>query len=60
MTTPKNDAKKKKITRAAVERTIYLILIAALSIYGFKNSEAAVSLINAIKDAFLILFNKTL
>lgn len=53
MTTPKT--KKKKITRAAVERTIYLILIVGLAVYGFWNSEAAVSLINAIKDAFSLL-----
>lgn len=59
MTTPANDGKKKKITRRAVERTIYLILIVALAIYGLKDSEAAVSLINAIKEAFSILLNNS-
>lgn len=48
---------KRKITRAAVERTIYVILIVALAIYGLKDSETAVSLITAIKDAFSILLN---
>ncbi len=56
MEKPKNE-KRGKITRAAVERTIYIILIVALAIYGLKNSEAAVSLINALKDAFSILLN---
>lgn len=40
-----------------MERTIYLILIVVLAIYGLKDSETAVSLINAIKDAFSILLN---
>lgn len=41
----------------AMERTIYLVLIVVLAIYGLINSEAAVSLIIAIKDAFSILLN---
>lgn len=53
---PENETKR-KITPAAVERTIYVILIVALAIYGLKDSEAAVSLITAIKDAFSILLN---
>lgn len=53
---PENE-KKRRITRAAMERTIYLILIVVLAIYGLKDSETAVSLINAIKDAFSILLN---
>lgn len=58
MTAPRNEVKK-KITRQAVERTIYLILIVGFAVYGFWNSEAAVNLINAIKDAFSILLNST-
>lgn len=53
----RKNEKKRKITRAAVERTIYVILIVALAIYGLRHSEAAVSLINAIKDAFSLLLN---
>jgi hypothetical protein len=53
---PKN---KKKITRGAVERTIYLILIVALSVWGLRHSEAAIGLINAIKEAFSLLLNTT-
>lgn len=56
MVKPRNE-NKRKITRAAMERTIYVILIVAFAIYGFKNYQAAVSLINAIKDAFSILLN---
>lgn len=48
---------KRKNTRAAVERTVYLILIIMLVLYGIRNTEAAVGLIEAIKDAFTILFN---
>ena len=54
--TQKNE-KKPKITRAAVERTIYLILIVGLAVYGLWNSEAAVSLLSAIKEAFSLLFD---
>lgn len=53
----RKNEEKKKITRQAVERTIYLILIVGLAVYGLWDSVAAVSLINAIKDAFLILLN---
>lgn len=53
--TPKNE-KKNKITRKSVERSIYLVLIVGLTVYGLWNSEAAVSLINAIKEAFSLLF----
>mgnify|MGYP003623395450 CR=1 FL=1 len=55
----RSDGKKRKITRKAVERTIYLILIVGLTLYGLKNSEAAIGLINTIKDAFSLLFNLT-
>jgi len=51
--------KKRKITRQSVERTIYLILVVGLAVYGLWNSEAAIGLINAIKDAFSLLFNIT-
>lgn len=50
------DRGRRKITRPAVERIIYLILIIVLVIYGVWNTEAAVSLIEAIKDAFTVLF----
>lgn len=56
MTNPKKD-KRRKITRTAVERTIYIVLIVVLAIYGLKDSQAAVSLINAIQGAFSILLN---
>ncbi len=50
---------KRKITRGAVERTIYLILIVGLTVWGLWHSEAAVGLINAIKEAFSLLLNTT-
>ncbi len=54
--TPKS---KKKITRGAIERTIYLILIVGLTVWGLWHSEAAIGLINAIKEAFSLLLNTT-
>ena len=48
---------KSKITRAAIERTIYLALIVGLSVWGLWHSEAAAMLINAIQGAFSLLFN---
>lgn len=53
---PRNE-KTGKNFRMAMERTIYLVLIVVLAIYGLINSEVAVSLIIAIKDAFSILLN---
>ena len=55
--TPKNE--KKKITRKSVERTVYLILVVGLALYGLWNSEAATGLINAVRDAFSLLFDIT-
>lgn len=53
---PENE-KRRKITRADLERTIYIIMIVVLAIYGLRHSEAAVNLINALKDAFSLLLN---
>ncbi len=53
------DEKKHKITRGAVERTIYLIIIVGLTVWGLWHSEAAVGLINAVKEAFSLLINTT-
>ncbi len=55
--TAQKDEKKRKITRGAVERTIYLILIVGLTVWGLWHSEAAVGLINAVKEAFSLLIN---
>lgn len=54
---PPSNEKTGKNSRMAVERTIYLVLIVVLALYGLINSEAAVSLIIALKDAFSILLN---
>jgi hypothetical protein len=37
------------------ERTVYILLVIALAVYGFWNSEAAAMLIAAVKEAFSIL-----
>ncbi len=50
---------KSKITRAAIERTIYLALIVGLTVWGLWHSESAVALIGAVKEAFSILFDIT-
>jgi high-affinity Fe2+/Pb2+ permease len=57
MPTLKND---KKIAREKVERTIYLILIVGLTVWGLWHSEAATALINAVKEAFSLLLNTTM
>lgn len=54
-----NGPRRRRPTRAQVERTIYLALIVLLALYGLRDSGAAVSLIGAVKDAFLLLFNLT-
>jgi hypothetical protein len=54
-----NGPKRRKVTRRQVERTIYLVLIVLLALYGLRDSGAAVSLIGAVKEAFLLLFNLT-
>lgn len=46
---------KINITRKTAERIIYILIIIALVIYGFKDSVAAEMLIRAVKDAFSIL-----
>ena len=43
--------------RRDVERIVYLVLIVLAALYGLVNSEAAVSLLGAIKDAFSLLIN---
>jgi hypothetical protein len=47
---------KIKLTQKKVERVIYVLLIIGLAAYGLKDSEAAVRLITAVKEAFSILF----
>lgn len=54
-----NGSKRRKVTRRQIERTIYLVLIVLLALYGLRDSQAAVSLIGAVKDAFFLLFNLT-
>lgn len=49
--------KKRKITRKGFERTVYLIIIIGLTIYGVKDSDAAVKLIEAVYQAFTLLLN---
>lgn len=48
-----------KTSRGSIERAVYLILIILLTLYGIWNSEAAVSLLGALKDAFSLLINNT-
>ena len=47
--------KKTKFTQKNLERAVYILIIIALVIYGLKNSEAAATLITALKEAFSIL-----
>jgi hypothetical protein len=54
--TPK---RKGGITRADIERTIYLVLVVGLTVWGLWHSEAAVGLIGAVREAFSILLNIT-
>jgi hypothetical protein len=46
---------KINISRKTIERTIYILIIITLVAYGFKDSEAAATLIHAVKEAFSIL-----
>lgn len=46
---------KKKLSRETIERTVYMVLIILLVLYGFKDSVAAEMLLRALKDAFSIL-----
>lgn len=48
---------ERRCSRRDVERTVYLVLIVLVALYGLVNSEAAVSLLGAIKDAFSLLIN---
>jgi len=45
-----------KGNREKVERWVYMVVIVLLALYGLRDSEAAVRLIEAVKGAFLILF----
>ncbi len=49
--------KEKKEKFKAIERGIYIILICGLVIYGIKDSDAAVKLIQAVHQAFTLLLN---
>ena len=57
MTRKDKDGGKRGCSRRAVERTVYLVLIVLMALYGLVNSQAAVSLLGAIKDAFSLLIN---
>jgi hypothetical protein len=46
---------KIKPTRKDIEKAVYILILIALVIYGFKDSEAAAALIHAVKEAFSIL-----
>nr|DAM13598.1 MAG TPA: hypothetical protein [Caudoviricetes sp.] len=59
MTGKSKRPESRKVSRRSVERTVYLILIILLALYGVRDSEAAVSLLGAIKDAFSLLINNT-
>ncbi len=47
--------KKIKISRRTIERTIYILIIIGLTIYGLRDTEVAVKLIKAVMEAFTIL-----
>lgn len=48
----------RKEKRKAIERASYIIIISGLVIYGIiKDSDAAVKLIQAVQQAFSLLFN---
>ena len=38
------------------ERIVYILIILALVVYGFKDNAAAETMIRAVKEAFTILF----
>ena len=44
-----------ELSQKNIERTVYLLIIIGLVIYGLKDSEAAVNLITAVKEAFTVL-----
>lgn len=47
--------RKHKVTREEIARWIYLVIMVALVIYGFRDSAAAEVLIRAIREAFSLL-----
>lgn len=57
MTRKDKGGRKCRCSRRTVERAVYLVLIVLMALYGLVNSEAAVSLLGAIKDAFSLLIN---
>lgn len=46
---------KPKVTREEIAWWVYLAIIIALVIYGFRNSEAAEALLRAVREAFTLL-----
>ena len=48
---------KVKISQRNLERLIYIAIIIGLVIYGIINRDAAIALMQAVKDAFSILIN---
>ena len=47
--------RKHKVTREEIAWWIYLVIMVALVIYGFRDSAAAEVLIRAIREAFSLL-----
>lgn len=47
--------RKRKIENKEIAWWIYLAIMVALVIYGFWNSEAAETLLRAIREAFTLL-----
>nr|DAI00558.1 MAG TPA: hypothetical protein [Caudoviricetes sp.] len=48
---------KLNIKRKEMERSIYILLIIGLTLYGLKDSETAERLIRSLSEAFSILIN---
>ena len=51
---------KPKVTRKDIAWWIYLIIMIALVVYGFWNSEGAEGLLRAIREAFSLLMEQTM
>ena len=47
--------RKRKITNEEIAWWVYLAMMIALVIYGFRDSAAAETLLRAIRDAFSLL-----
>ena len=50
-----SQAIKVNIDRRTIERAIFILIIIGLVIYGLKDSDTAVKLINAVIQAFSFL-----